>query len=78
MVLTQSLFYVFLMCSLLLLIYTFPSGLDAIRTPESAQSLSLLVVVELLRGKGAADTLTSISAMCDALLYSSGVSRFFS
>lgn len=38
MVLTQSLFYVFLMCSLLLLIYTFPSGLDAIRTPESAQS----------------------------------------
>lgn len=37
MALTQSLIFL-LMCSLLLLIYAFPSGLDAICTPESAQS----------------------------------------
>lgn len=46
--------------------------------PHSQHSLSLLVVLELLRGKGAAGTLTSISATCDVLLYCSGASGFLS
>lgn len=49
------------MCSLLLLIYAFPGGLNAIRTPESAQSQPS--VLDLLRGKGAASTLTGISLL---------------